>query len=187
MTHPNFPTNQWDRLIPQAVLTLNMLRSARVNPKISAYAYIFGEFNFNATPLLPPGTKVIAHHAPEDRTTWDLHGEAGWYVGPLLQHYRCVECFFPKSKRTRHIPKIEIIPHDVPIPEVNMNDFLCQAATDIISVLQTPPSTTVVSLDAGDPTRNALERIADILQRKTSPPAATVNDPLEILWLQNRN
>ena len=60
-TQPNFPVTQWDHLIPQAVMTLNMLCSSRINPKISAYASIFGEFNYNVTPLLPPGMKVIAH------------------------------------------------------------------------------------------------------------------------------
>ena len=53
---PDFPLAEWDRLIPQAEITLNLLHASRVNPKLSAYAYIFGEFNYNATPLAPPGT-----------------------------------------------------------------------------------------------------------------------------------
>ena len=97
LVHPKFPAKQWDRLIPQAIMTLNMLRSSRLNPKLSAHAHLFGEFNFAATPLLPPGTHVIAHHAPEDRATWDLNGEKGWYVGPSNDHYRCVEVYFPKT------------------------------------------------------------------------------------------
>ena len=38
---PNFPLSEWDRLIPQANITLNLLRSARSNPALSAYAYIY--------------------------------------------------------------------------------------------------------------------------------------------------
>ena len=34
---PGFPKNQWDRLIDVAVLTLNMMRGSRINPKKSAY------------------------------------------------------------------------------------------------------------------------------------------------------
>ena len=90
LVHPTFLTTQWDRLIPQAVMTLNMLGSARINPKISAYAYIFGEFNFSSTPMLPPGTKVVAHKTLEDRATSDLNGETGYYIGPSLHHYRCI-------------------------------------------------------------------------------------------------
>ena len=46
---PDFPLAEWDRLIPQANITLNLLRASRVNPQLSAYAYLFGEFNYNKT------------------------------------------------------------------------------------------------------------------------------------------
>ena len=55
------PLAEWDRLLPQVELTLNLLRSSRVNPSLSAYAYLFGNFNFNKTPLASPGTKVLIH------------------------------------------------------------------------------------------------------------------------------
>ena len=35
-----FPIAEWDRLLDQAFLTLNLLRTARVNPKLSAHAYL---------------------------------------------------------------------------------------------------------------------------------------------------
>ena len=57
LVDPDFPLSQWDRLLPQAVMTLNMLRASRINPKLSAYSYLFGEFDFNATPLAPPWHK----------------------------------------------------------------------------------------------------------------------------------
>ena len=61
---PNFLLTEWGEPIHQAIITLNLLCSARVNPKLSADAYIFGNFNANATPLVPPGTYVIAHIQP---------------------------------------------------------------------------------------------------------------------------
>ena len=36
--NPNFPLSEWDRLLEQANITLNLLRSSRVNPKLSAYS-----------------------------------------------------------------------------------------------------------------------------------------------------
>ena len=42
---PNFPLNLWDRLLDQAYITLNLLRGSRMNPKLSAYAQIEGEFD----------------------------------------------------------------------------------------------------------------------------------------------
>ena len=51
---PNFLLSVQDRLIKQANITLNLLRSERSNPKLSAYTYMYGEFSFSATPLSPP-------------------------------------------------------------------------------------------------------------------------------------
>ena len=42
-----FLISKWDRILPQATLTLNLLRSSRVNPELSAHTYIFGNFDFN--------------------------------------------------------------------------------------------------------------------------------------------
>ena len=47
-----FPVAEWDRLLVQAALTLNLLRTSRVNPKLSAYAYLFGNFDFKSLYLL---------------------------------------------------------------------------------------------------------------------------------------
>ena len=44
---PNFPLREWDRLLVQGELTLNLLRSSRVNPKLSAHAHMFGQFDCN--------------------------------------------------------------------------------------------------------------------------------------------
>ena len=72
---PNFPPSEWDRLITQANITLNLLRAARCNPKVSACSYMFGVFNFMTTPLASPGTKVVAHVHPDKRGSWELNGE----------------------------------------------------------------------------------------------------------------
>ena len=34
--NPNFPKNRWDLLLPQAELTINLLRQAHANPSVSA-------------------------------------------------------------------------------------------------------------------------------------------------------
>ena len=60
-TEPNFPLSKWDRFILQANTILNLLRAARSNPKMSAYSYIHGNFDFTSTPMAPLGTKVLIH------------------------------------------------------------------------------------------------------------------------------
>ena len=86
-TDSNFPMQCWCRLLNQAEMTLNMLRPSRLNNKLSEYAQINGAFDYNATPLAPPGTKILVHEAPKERKSLDLHGVDGWYVGPAMKHY----------------------------------------------------------------------------------------------------
>lgn len=51
----------WDCLLQQATITLNLLQPSQQNPKISAYQMLEGNFDFNCTPIAPPGTKIILH------------------------------------------------------------------------------------------------------------------------------
>jgi hypothetical protein len=40
-TDKSFPMHLWDRILPQAVITLNMLRTSRINPKLLAATHIW--------------------------------------------------------------------------------------------------------------------------------------------------
>jgi hypothetical protein len=66
-TDKSFPMHLWDRILTQAVITLNMLRTSRINPKLSAAIHIFGQHDYNRAPMAPPGTMIIAHESPERR------------------------------------------------------------------------------------------------------------------------
>ena len=85
----DFPLHLWDKLLPQAILTLNLLRGSRINPNLSAWAQVHGAFDFNQTPVAPPGTRVLVHEKPTVHATWALHAVDGWYLGPAMHHYRC--------------------------------------------------------------------------------------------------
>ena len=85
----NLPIHLWCRLLPHCLLTLNLLRPSRINKKLSAYAQLHGAFDFNRTPLAPPGTKIIIHNKPAIRGSWATQVYEGWYIGPALNHYRC--------------------------------------------------------------------------------------------------
>jgi hypothetical protein len=56
-----FPPSLWDLLLPQAKLTINLLLQATANPKILAWEYFNGPFDFNKTPLAPVGCRVLIH------------------------------------------------------------------------------------------------------------------------------
>jgi hypothetical protein len=92
-TDKQFPLHLWGRLIPHAVITLNLLRQQRINPKLSAYAQLNGPFDFNRTPVAPLGARVIFHEKPQQRRTWAPHGIDGFYLGPEMEHYRCHQIY----------------------------------------------------------------------------------------------
>ena len=86
-THKDFPLHLWCRLIPHAILTLNLLQQSRMNPKISGYPQLHGEFNYDSTSLSLPGTQVIIHKNPTARDMWASHGVKGWYLGSSMNNY----------------------------------------------------------------------------------------------------
>ena len=90
---------------------------------ISAYPHFFGNYNFNNTNIAPTGTKVVVHSKPDQLLTWDLNGEAGWYVGPSVKHYWCVKCYSPQTNQVHDCDTVPFIPHAYPFPEVNLEDF----------------------------------------------------------------
>ena len=100
-TDPEFSLRLWDRLLPQALTTLNLLRGSRINPKLSAYAQLNGAFNFNRTPMGPPGTRVLLHQLPEARGTWAPYAVPGWYIGPAFEHYQCYRVYITKTAKER--------------------------------------------------------------------------------------
>ena len=85
---PDLPRNLWDLLLPQAELSLKFLRQATLDPSQSAWSYLHGAFNYDATPIGPLGCNIIADRKTGTRNSWDFRGVAGWYVGVALQHYR---------------------------------------------------------------------------------------------------
>jgi hypothetical protein len=52
---PDFPAHLWGILLPQAEITLNLLRSSRLHPQLSAAAHYHGLIDYNKTVFGPPG------------------------------------------------------------------------------------------------------------------------------------
>eukprot|EP00804_Cyclotella_cryptica_P020090 CCRYP_014884-RA/>CCRYP_014884-RA protein AED:0.24 eAED:0.24 QI:0/0/0/0.75/0.33/0/4/0/1279 len=97
----NFPINQWDELLPQMVLTLNLLRQANVSPNISAWAYHHGSFDYNRMPLAPWVREVQFHVKPSRRKTFGEHSGDGFYLKTSDEHYRTHVIFVKKTRAKR--------------------------------------------------------------------------------------
>ena len=100
----------WLRIVKQAEITINVLRTSRTNPRLLVYAQIFGTFDFNTTPIAPLGNKITTHENPMQCATWRKHGVAGWYIGPELEHYRCYKVFVTETRSEIFSDVVEFTP-----------------------------------------------------------------------------
>jgi hypothetical protein len=128
-TDKSFPMHLWDIILPQSVITLNMLRTSRINPKLLAATHIFGQHDYNRAPMAPPGTRITAHETPGRRKTWAPHGQDGWYIGPALEHYRCYTVYITKTRSSRIVETVEFFPHQFKMTFPSSSDLATQAAT----------------------------------------------------------
>ena len=116
-------------------MTLNLLRISRINPNLLAWACVNGVHSFNKIPLAPPSTKIIIHSKLGQRASWDYHGLEGFYVAPVPDHYRCLTCYFPKTKSEVIADTVKFIPRYIPIPETSLDDHVKKTADDLIHLL----------------------------------------------------
>jgi hypothetical protein len=89
----NCPLQLWDKFCPQIQDSLNMLRTSRRNPAISAYEELNGAFDYNKTPMDIIGTRGIIFNDAETRASFENHGEDFFYVGMAKYHYRLIFFF----------------------------------------------------------------------------------------------
>ncbi len=154
--YPKFPLLEWNRLTFQGMLTLNFLRNSRVNPKLLAWEYIFGIFDFNAMPLAPPGMKMVIHEKSSQRGSWDPHGVIAFYVRPAMKHYRCFTAYLPSTKSERVANIVAFLPHrHISVPNTTPAEGIRQALQDISTLLKSPP-TNLPFLTQGDKTNEAI-------------------------------
>ena len=88
----NFPMQLWDKLLPQAEITVNLIRQSNATPTVSAYAHLCGPFDYNKMPLAPMGCAVQVHKKTDKRGTWLYHSVDGWYLSTSPKNYRTHRC-----------------------------------------------------------------------------------------------
>jgi hypothetical protein len=128
---PSFPMHLWDRLLPQAEITLNLLRTSRLHPQLSTAAHHHGLVDYNKTAFAPPGCKIIVHEKPGKRRTWAPHGQHGYSLDPAMHHYRCQNVYILTTAS-------ELFPHDYQMPQLPSTDRLLMAAKDMMDAFQNP-------------------------------------------------
>ena len=111
----------------QTLITLNIIRPSKINPRLSAYNQLWGISNFGKTLFEPPGCKVIVHTRPK-----------GFYIVPEMHHVRNYFCYIPKKRGDRVSNTVEPFPAHLYIPKQLLEDILTQVTQDFITVIKNP-------------------------------------------------
>jgi hypothetical protein len=176
---PTFPLHLWYRLLPQPEITLNLLRTSRLHPQLSAAAHFHGLVDYNKTAFAPPGCKIIAHDKPGKRRTWAPHGQHGYSLGPAMHHYQCQNVYISSTASERIMDRLEFFPHNYQMPQLSSTDRLITAAKDMTDALQNPHME-VPFTHVGDDTISSLTELADIFKLKlprNQPPTLPAEPP----------
>jgi hypothetical protein len=160
-----FPLQLWDRILPQAKITLNLLRTSRLHQHLSAAAHFHGLIDYNKTYFAPPGCKIIVHEKPGKRQTWAPHGQHGYSLGPSMHHYRCQNVYLSATASDCIVDTLEFPPHNLPMPQLSFTDRLIMAANDMSNALKNPHPEEPYS-HIGDDNITALTTLAEIFKNK---------------------
>jgi hypothetical protein len=160
---PTFPLHLWDRLLPHAEITLNLLRTSRLHPQLSAAAHFHGLVDYNKTYFAPPGCKIIAHEKPGKRGTWAPHGQHGYSLGPEMHHYRCQNVYILATASKRIVDTLKFFPRNFQMPQLSSTDRFIMAANDMSNALKNPHPVVPFS-HIGDDTITALTMLAEIFK-----------------------
>jgi hypothetical protein len=179
---PSFPLNLWDILLPQAEITLDLLRTSRLHPQLSAAAHYHGLVDYNKTAFAPPGCKIIAHEKPGKRRTWAPHDQHGYSLGPAMHHYRCQNVYITTTASERIVDTLEFFPHNYQMPQLSSTDRLLMAAKDTTDAFQNPhPEVPFASV--GDDTIKAIADLAATfnLKLQQAPSLTTPSSPAKVV------
>jgi hypothetical protein len=166
---PSFPMHLWDRLLPQAKITLNLLRTSWLHPQLSAAAHYHVLVDYNKTKFAPPGYNIIAHEKPGKRRTWAPHGQHGYSLGPAMHHYRCQNVYISSTASERIVDTLELFLHNYQMPQLSSTDRLLMATNDMTDALQNPHPEVPFTI-VGDDTITALTDLAAIFKLKLQQP-----------------
>ena len=80
------PIQLWSKMLKQVQDTLNMFRTSRNDTSKTAYQELEGEFDWNATPMAPLGTKGRVYIHPGNHNMFAPRCDKGFTVGRASHH-----------------------------------------------------------------------------------------------------
>ena len=129
-TATDFLPSLWDRLLPQAEVTVNLLQQSNATPTVSAYVHLCGPFDYNKMSLSPMGCAVQIHEMTDKRGTWAYHSVDGWYLATSPEHYRTHLCHMQSTRSKRYAETVQFTHKDITNPTISHADKVMAAIAD---------------------------------------------------------
>jgi hypothetical protein len=146
-------------------MNLNLLRTTRQHPQLSAAAHFHGMVDYNKLAFAPPGCKIIEYEKPAKRRTWAPRGQHGHPWVPAMHHYRCQNVYISATASERIVDNLEFSPHNSPMSQLSSTDILIMTANDMTNALKNPHPD--VPFDhVRDDTISALTQLVEIFKNK---------------------
>ena len=113
-----------------ALITLNILRTSRMDPTKSAYHQLHGHrYDWNAHLLAPPGSKGVIYESPEDRTSWGYRGLDAWYCG--MDNF-----YVPETRVYRITGSFDLFPQHCMLPEFDADQHAAEVHDELFKSIQ---------------------------------------------------
>ena len=125
-----FPPYLWDRLLPKAEVTVNLLRHSNTAPHVSAYSHLSGPFDYNKTPLVPMGCEVQVHEKTDKRGTWEYHSVNIWYLATSPEYYHTHLCHIKTTNIDRFTNTTQFNHRNITKPTITHADKIMSAIAD---------------------------------------------------------
>ncbi|KAL7475781.1 hypothetical protein ACHAW6_001684 [Cyclotella cf. meneghiniana] len=132
----DFPLDLWDKLLPQAKITLNLLCQSNATPTILAYAHLNGPFNYNKMLLALMGCNTQVHEKTDSRGTWVFHSIDGWYLNTSPKHYCTHRCHIKSTKSEQLSDTVHFHYNHITNPSRTPMDKLMAAIADCTHALK---------------------------------------------------
>ena len=136
--HPNCPKELWCEVLAHAEATLNSMRPGPNG--MSAYKAYWGvEYDLNAHPLAPWGSKCEAYVPRELRKTWGYRSQEAFYMGAEVRNYRGHRLANISADRKASIcvrQQVVFFPHNYVMPKFTKQTELIVKITDLANLLK---------------------------------------------------
>ncbi len=157
-----------------------MLLPCCQNLLLSAFEAMEGSYLFDASPMAPPGTKVLVHLKPTHCKSWSFHASNSWYIGPSLKHYCYIHTIMEGTGGKHLTDTFHFKHHTMAVPIVTPTNQIIAAtqhlSAAIFGVQESPPDKL-----------HTIATLRHILLGKTPPVPVTIDteliQPLSPLFL----